>query len=104
MSENDKALGVSQFVTRRQRLGQNYGELDPAIREALTRHRDRISYINVSPADGASAGNGSPQIPWLLLINEWPYWLMNIPRQRIVSNSFGCRQDLFFLNRSMTTN
>ena len=62
MSEYDKALGISQFLTRRQRLGQMWGsgasEISPQARQALMKYRDRISYINVSPAEGVSTGNG----------------------------------------------
>ena len=62
LSEHDKALGVSQFLTRRQRLGQLWGEgnddMWASTREALETYRDRISFINVSPAEGADSGNG----------------------------------------------
>jgi esterase/lipase superfamily enzyme len=62
LSDHDKALGVSQFLTRRERLGQLWGgaegEMDPTLRQALIDNRDRISFINVSPAEGASVGNG----------------------------------------------
>lgn len=62
LSDNDKALGVSQFLTRRERLGQMWGgargEMDATTRQALIDNRDRISFINVSPAEGASVGNG----------------------------------------------
>jgi len=72
MSEHDKALGFSQFLTRRQRLGQLWGsgvnEISPQARHALTKYRDRISYINVSPAEGADSGNGHQYFrssPWV---------------------------------------
>ena len=62
MSNYDKALGISQLLTRRQRLGQMFGgsggELSPAGRDALIRFRDRLSFINVSDAEGAGTGNG----------------------------------------------
>jgi len=62
MSNYDKALGISQFLTRRQRLGQMFGgrggELTPAGRAALIKYRDQISLINVSDAEGAKVGNG----------------------------------------------
>ncbi len=62
LSEFDKALGYPQFLTRRQRLGQLWGsgtsDISPQARHALMQYRDRISYINVSPAEGASTGNG----------------------------------------------
>ena len=62
MSEYDKALGYPQILTRRQRLGQLWGsgtgDISPQARHALMKYRDRISYINVSSAEGASSGNG----------------------------------------------
>lgn len=62
MSVHDTALGFSQFVSRRQRLGQMWGakggELHPLARQAMINHRDRVSFINVSEAEGASSGNG----------------------------------------------
>ena len=62
MSKYDKALGVSQFLTRRERLGQMLGEADGTLtksgRKALVTYRDRLSLINVSDAEGAGTGNG----------------------------------------------
>ena len=62
MSKYDKALGVSQFLTRRQRVGQMYGgsggELTEAGRKALREFGEQISFINVSHAEGADGGNG----------------------------------------------
>lgn len=62
LSDHDKALGMSQFLTRRERLGQMWGEIggqiDSTTRQALIDNRDRLSFINVSPAEGASVGNG----------------------------------------------
>ncbi len=62
MSPYDKALGFSQFLTRRERLGQLWGgkggELHPLARQAMIDFRDQISFINVSDAEGASSGNG----------------------------------------------
>jgi len=62
MSEYDKALGFSQFLTRRQRLGQMWGgaggEMTPAARRALIEYRDKLSFVNVSDAEGAGTGNG----------------------------------------------
>ncbi len=62
MSPHDKALGVSQFLTRRERLGQLWGgkggELHPLARQALIDFRDQISFINVSDAEGSDTGNG----------------------------------------------
>ena len=62
MSRHDKALGVSQFLTRRQRLGQLWGgkggEIEPLARQALVDYRDQISFINVSDAEASDQGNG----------------------------------------------
>jgi esterase/lipase superfamily enzyme len=62
MSEYDKALGVSQLLTRRQRLGQMFGdaggEMTPQGRHALTKFGDQFSAINVTDAEGAETGNG----------------------------------------------
>jgi len=62
LSEHDKALGVSQLLTRRQRLGQMWGgkgdKMSDVTREALLKYREQISFINVSPAEGAGTGNG----------------------------------------------
>jgi len=62
MSRHDKALGISQFLTRRERLGQLWGgkggELGPLARQALIDYRDQISFINVSDAEGSDTGNG----------------------------------------------
>jgi esterase/lipase superfamily enzyme len=62
MSQYDKALGVSQFLTRRERLGQLWGgkggELGALARQALIDYRDQMSFINVSDAEGSDTGNG----------------------------------------------
>ena len=72
MSAHDKALGFSQFLTRRQRLGQLWGgkagELHPLARQALIDFRDQISFINVSEAEGSDTGNGHGYFrssPWV---------------------------------------
>jgi esterase/lipase superfamily enzyme len=62
LSKYDKALGISQFLTRRERLGQMWGgsagEMTPIARDVLNRYRDKISFVNVSDAEGADVGNG----------------------------------------------
>lgn len=62
LSKYDKALGMSQFLTRRERLGQMWGgsagEMTPIARDVLIRYRDKISFVNVSDAEGADVGNG----------------------------------------------
>ncbi len=72
MSRYDKALGVSQFLTRRQRLGQLWGgkggEIHPLARQALIDYRDQVSFINVSDAEGSDTGNGHGYFrssPWV---------------------------------------
>ena len=72
MSEYDRALGVSQFLTRRQRLGQLWGgsggEIHPLARKALVDYRNQISFINVSDAEGSDTGNGHGYFrssPWV---------------------------------------
>lgn len=58
----DKALGMSQFLTRRERHGQLWGsrggDLHPQARQAIEKLRDQVSYINVSDAEGAASDNG----------------------------------------------
>jgi esterase/lipase superfamily enzyme len=60
VSEKDKALGFARWMTRRERLGQVIAEenLSPEVRRLLEEHRDHISVIDVSDAEGASTGNG----------------------------------------------
>ncbi len=62
LSPNDKALGVSQFLTRRERLGQLWssdgGTKHKLAEKALIDYRDQVSFINVSDAEGADTGNG----------------------------------------------
>jgi esterase/lipase superfamily enzyme len=62
MSPHDKALGVSQFLTRRERLGQLWGskggDIHAPARQALIDFRDQVSFINVSDAEGSDTGNG----------------------------------------------
>jgi esterase/lipase superfamily enzyme len=72
MSETDKALGVSQFLTRRQRVGQMFGsaggEMSPWGRKALVEYADRISLINVTNAEGAGSDSGHGYFrasPWV---------------------------------------
>lgn len=60
VSEKDKALGFSRWLTRRERLGQAIAEenLSPGGRRLLEESKDHISVIDVSDAEGASTGNG----------------------------------------------
>jgi len=72
MSKTDKALGVAQFLTRNQRLGQMFGgargEMPSWGRKALVDYADQISLINVTNAEGAGSKNGHGyfrQSPWV---------------------------------------
>lgn len=62
VSGHDKALGVSQFLTRRQRMGQLWGgagdDMLPLVRQALINLKDQIAFINVSEAEASELGNG----------------------------------------------
>jgi len=60
VSEKDKALGFSRWITRRDRLGQVIVEEDLSVggRRLLEERRDHISVIDVTDAEGASTGNG----------------------------------------------
>ncbi len=62
LSDKDKALGISQFLTRRPRLGQMWDleddRLTPAVRQALEKNKNRISFIDVSRVEGVDSGNG----------------------------------------------
>lgn len=72
MSETDKALGVSHFLTRRQRVGQMFGgtggEMTPWGRKAMRQYKDQISLVNVTSAEGADSHNGHGYFrgsPWV---------------------------------------
>ena len=59
VSEKDKALSLSRFLTRRERLGQMWmEEKNPAVAEYLYQNEADISIINVTEASQATAGNG----------------------------------------------
>lgn len=59
ISEKDKALSLSRFLTRRERLGQMWmEEKNPAVAEYLYQNEADISIINVTEASQATAGNG----------------------------------------------
>ena len=72
MSETDKALGISHFLTRRQRVGQMFGgsggEMSPWGSKALIEYADQISLINVTSAEAAGSANGHGYFrssPWV---------------------------------------
>ena len=62
LSRHDEALGMTQFLTRRERLGQIWGvkgeTLHPQGRQAIKRLGDRLTFVNVSDAEGSASGNG----------------------------------------------
>jgi len=59
ISEKDKALSLSRFLTRRERLGEMWmEEKNPAVTEYLYQNEADISIINVTEASQATAGNG----------------------------------------------
>jgi hypothetical protein len=68
ISEKDKALALSRFLTRRERLGQMWSEeKNPDVAEYLYQNEADISFINVTEASGATTGNGHQyfrQSPW----------------------------------------
>jgi esterase/lipase superfamily enzyme len=57
-SDNDKALGVSQMLTRRERLGQLAKDRFAEVDEWLTGNEEHISVIDVTAAEGGTSGNG----------------------------------------------
>ena len=68
ISEKDKALSLSRFLTRRERLGEMWAQdMDPASAEYLHQNEAGISLINVTEARQATTGNGHGyfrQSPW----------------------------------------
>jgi esterase/lipase superfamily enzyme len=59
ISEKDKALSLSRFLTRRERLGQMWSQdMNPAVADYLYQNEAEISIINVTEASQATAGNG----------------------------------------------
>jgi esterase/lipase superfamily enzyme len=69
MSDQDKALGVTRFLTRSPRLGQLWEPEDlPAHTRRYLEQESRLSLINVSAAAGANMGNGHSYFrssPWV---------------------------------------
>ena len=69
VSDKDKALGFARWLTRHERLGQmiDAERLPPAAHRLLTEHKDHISVIDVSDAEGSDTGNGHSYFrdsPW----------------------------------------
>ena len=52
ISENDKALGLSEFLTRRKRLGQMWTDVPDRLENYLNRREADFSVINVTDAEG----------------------------------------------------
>jgi hypothetical protein len=59
VSETDQALSLANFLLFRPRAGQMWepGSLSPSVADYLRRN-ERLEVINVTPAEGAAAGNG----------------------------------------------
>ncbi len=112
MSEYDKALGVSQFLTRRQRVGQMFGgkggEVEPWGRKAMVEYADQISLINVSNAEGADTGNGHGYFrssPWASSDILMTMYYGLTPKQRGLVEEDGIPMYTFppdFINRLWT--
>ena len=69
MSKTDKAMGISRWLFRRERLGTMWeeGQLSRWTLEALA-HLDGLELINVTGAEGADTGNGHAYFrksPWV---------------------------------------
>lgn len=69
MSEKDKAMGVSQWVFGRERLGSMWkeGQMPSHVSQVLELIQD-LEMINVTDAEGAATGNGHAyfrQSPWV---------------------------------------
>lgn len=58
VSGTDKALNFSQFLTRRERLGQMWQETPVQVSELLNNHEADLSIINVTGTAGSDIGNG----------------------------------------------
>lgn len=69
LSEADKALRLSRFLFRRQRLGEMWktGDVPPGAVKAL-RRLENLAMVDVTGAEGATSGNGHAyfrQSPWV---------------------------------------
>jgi esterase/lipase superfamily enzyme len=67
VSRHDKALGLSRWIFKRDRLGQfNQEDLDPTVAQYLKR-TPKLDFIDVSDVEGATKGNGHAYFrnsPW----------------------------------------
>ncbi len=67
LSEADKALSMSRFLTRRERLGQMWTSMPEDVSKYFDDNEADISLINVTEAEGGTEGNGHGyfrQSPW----------------------------------------
>lgn len=69
MSDTDKALGLSNFLLARRRLGQafNLDDMNPGVLEYL-QHTPDLNLIDVNNAENSSSGNGHSYFrnsPWV---------------------------------------
>ncbi|VGO16642.1 hypothetical protein PDESU_05233 [Pontiella desulfatans] len=72
ISPTDKALGLARFLTHQERLGETWGAgghaMHPASRKAMLDLQDRLSFVNVSEAEGSAKGKGHGYFrssPWV---------------------------------------
>jgi esterase/lipase superfamily enzyme len=68
VSASDKALGAARFLTRHERLGQTWALMQPAGRKAMQEMQDKLSFINVTEAEGSTKGKGHGYFrssPWV---------------------------------------
>lgn len=72
VSATDKALGLSRFLTNRERLGEMWGtgghEMEDVTRQALLDLEDRLSFVSVNEAEGSTKGKGHGYFrssPWV---------------------------------------
>ena len=67
VSEQDKALAWSRFLTRRERLGEMWTDHSPHLDDYPNEREADISIVNVTRAEGGTAGNGHQYFrnsPW----------------------------------------
>lgn len=67
LSEQDKALGLSSYLTRRERLGQMWTNMPGYLAEYFHAKEADVSIINVTEAEAGTTGNGHGyfrQSPW----------------------------------------
>jgi len=68
MSDSDKALGFSRFLTRRERLGQLWSNESERVSKYLNERESGLSVISVKGAVGSVDGNGHGYFrnsPWV---------------------------------------